>query len=954
MNQSEDNDAIASMALPGRRVVNRQVEAPSERLRGVEDPNAFARALQEWKAAATDRNRMPRYRVVQRLGQGSQGLVFSVADRDCMREVALKTLHAGARSAEDVSRFIHEAQITAQLEHPGIVPVHDLDVLPDGTIFYTMKQIEGRTLADFIGDASRPDRAAIIGARQPQAAPSVDELLHIVLRVCDAIAFAHSRGVIHRDLKPRNIMIGRYGEVLVMDWGLAKILKQAPDPVEGERQILSLRSIDNGLDSTQTLTGSAVGTPAYMSPEQARGSNVDRRSDVYSLGVILYHCLCGESPYERGRVRYTLEQAATGTWTRLEHRGVARRLPRRLLAIVHRCMALEPENRYQSVDELNADLRAFMGGRAVAAYRETMLDRVVRAAWTQRRVVLSGLVAAIICSGAWWINVAIERTSLAEQIASLRRTSAQHELMGELEEARRGLERIVDIDGDDRQALDGLQRLRLRFAKRADERLALQRKADAAALVREGERQLAQGDEAALRKAMVSFLGALGLMPHDPAIASRYQEIAKRLAAAEERARIFDQTRERAARAGQLDARADAAVVAGNIRAAIDALAAALLIEPTDARTGRHAELVARETELNRIEQVRQRQAEASGWIVSGTAALERSAIGEAREALDRARGADLEHPGLPAFSAAVESAMMAEQVRNAMILVQQAERSQVEAATLARQAEEAPAALVPGLLAQRQQLLNTALEDLQQAIATAPKAAGVRTAWVAFQLDRTKEAEAAGDFGVAQSALALARALDDGTARAAIIGTAQITVAAYGQAVIATRIEDGSTQRIEPGALTSVQNGRWRFSGPNGQVFERRLQRGEQLRLAWPSMIPAGDTWIPGGWQSSLRGRVLLPDLRYAPPELLTEVTPAQIHQVLVARGEQRGAGWRLPTTAERRLADFPYQQPELAQDEDGYWVLIAANRRQRLEVAQFAGGVMIRLVLVEAAQEP
>lgn len=547
MNQDRshpDEGSDATLAMAMATASTRRGLRPtsgSDRLHGVDDQATFARALQSWRQSATDRQHLPRYRVVQRLGEGSQGLVFSVADRDCLREVALKTLHAHQSEADDVSRFIHEAQITAQLEHPGIVPVHDLDVLPDGTLFYTMKRVEGRTLSDILGDTSRVDQPAVtpdVSATTDDQ--SISDRLQILLKVCDTVAFAHSRGVIHRDLKPRNLMVGRYGEVLVMDWGLAKVIDRGPDLLEDNAgRVRSLRSqpIEDGNDIHQTMKGAAVGTPAYMSPEQARGEIADRRSDIYSLGVVLYVCLCGESLYERGRVRYTLEQAASGHWCRLDHRAAGRHLPKRLVAIVHKCLAFDPVDRYQTVDALGVDLRAFLAGNAVNAYSDTPLDRGVRFIAQQWRglAVAAGVMLLLSGVAAVWRWQDARRGE--EQLQAFRRSSAQHELMSELEDARRDLERILDQHPDDREALDGLQRLRLAMAHRGEEQLAARKRQEAATLVRQAAKQAEVGDDASLHRAMEGYLGALGLVPGDPAIVAEYRKTVVQIAEIEERAR---------------------------------------------------------------------------------------------------------------------------------------------------------------------------------------------------------------------------------------------------------------------------------------------------------------------------------------------------------------------------------------------------------------------------------
>lgn len=914
--------------------------------RGVDDPNAFARQLQEWKLASTDRNHLPRYRVIKRLGQGSQGLVFSVADRDCLREVALKTLHAGGRSRDDISRFVHEAQITAQLEHPGIAPVHDLDVLPDGTVFYTMKKVEGRTLSDLIGDASRAEHAAIAPEAPPP--PSVDENLQILLKVCDTIAFAHSRGVIHRDLKPRNLMIGRYGEVLVMDWGLAKILDGQPDPREGEeRQVLSLRSIEDGLDIHKTMDGCAVGTPAYMSPEQARGESADRRSDIYSIGVILYLCLSGESPYERGRVRYTLEQAAAGTWTRLDHRAEGRKLPKRLVAIVHKCMALKPDDRYQSVEGLTGDLRAFLAGQAVAAYRETPLDRTVRSAVRYRRGLALTAGIAVLAFAAWGLQAWAESGHRDDVVAELRRAAAQHELMGELEDARRDLERIVDQRPDDQQALDGLQRLRQSFAKRSEDQLAIRRKQDAAGLVHEGDRRVAADDDESLRGAMEAYLGALGLVPGDPVIAARYRQTVQRIAAREERARADAQAADRAVRARALDGRAAEAEAQGDLRTAIGALEAALQLDPTDERTRHHAVLVARSADLSRVAEMRTRQAEAAGWIAEVRLALGRGDAAAARLALDRARGADGEHPELPALTEAVRSAGLAESLAAAHGLLEQAQSAIDDSRRLLGLIEEAEPPAVPALRRRRAAALVDALERLHRAESLVPGTREIRATLVGFHLERLEEAEAAGVVEDAAASLAVVRAFDDGSQRAAVAGLAAILLPDGAPTLLFTPLDQGDPQRIEPGALVSLAAGPWRIAGPSGPPIERRLRRGELFAAVWPTALPEGASFIPAG-RAVVSGKpVEVASFILGTPEPLAPLDAESAEAAVRARGERERLPWRLPTIAERRIVPVPFGAPELVRDADSYWLLIADGRRRHLATGVREPGVVVRPVI-------
>jgi eukaryotic-like serine/threonine-protein kinase len=278
--------------------------------------------------------------IAPELGRGGMGRVHPALDRNLLRHVALKRL-AGEYLDEEMYRdgFIAEAQITGQLEHPNIVPVHELSIADNGIPYFTMKLIHGMDFRKWLESPEHP----IGGERR------LEQGLDILVRVCDAIAYAHHRGVIHRDLKPDNIMVGDFGQVYVMDWGLARLLKTKP--ASGER--------------AQMAATGPVGTVTYMPPEQALGipEEMDERSDVFGLGAILYELVSGHTPY--GTPTNTNEAfflVLSGKVIALETAASGIHVPVRLNEIIMKALAPKREDRYQTVLELQHDLKEFLRG----------------------------------------------------------------------------------------------------------------------------------------------------------------------------------------------------------------------------------------------------------------------------------------------------------------------------------------------------------------------------------------------------------------------------------------------------------------------------------------------------------------------------------------------------------------------------------------------------------------
>ena len=332
------------------------------------------------------------------LGRGGMGEVRRVYDTELRRTVAMKTLKDSlAVQTPAMERFLEEAQTSAQLQHPGIIPVHDLGRLPDGTVYFTMQEIRGITLASCIGALHR----------EASDSASLHRLIDIFRQVCDAVGYAHRRGVVHRDIKPSNVMVGEDGEVLVVDWGIALLTRPEPgtDPVDTDT-------------SFSESSHSIAGTPKFMAPEQAEG-RADARSDVWSLGAVLYDILCGAAPYS-GEPLLVLAQLTNQTPIPTPASRTERKVPDVLAKIAMRALAHDREDRFPNAVELGNAVASWLEGEGRRTRSEELVEEarglVVRSDALEAEVVaLRGRAAGLLEGVAGWAPESAKQPAWALQ-----------------------------------------------------------------------------------------------------------------------------------------------------------------------------------------------------------------------------------------------------------------------------------------------------------------------------------------------------------------------------------------------------------------------------------------------------------------------------------------------------------------------------------------------------------
>jgi WD40 repeat protein/serine/threonine protein kinase len=365
-----------------------------------------------------------RFRILRPHARGGLGEVFVARDEELHRDVALKQIQGRhADNPASRSRFVLEAEITGGLEHPGIVPVYGLGSYADGRPFYAMRFIKGDSLKDAIERYHSTDGKA---KDQGERALEFRKLLGRFVDVCNAIAYAHSRGVLHRDLKPGNIMLGQYGETLVVDWGLAKAVGR-PEEATGTESTLRPPAASG---SSPTQAGDALGTPAYMSPEQAAGKldDLGPASDVYSLGATLYCLLTGKPPIHELDLATAISKVQAGDIRR--PREINPEVPRALEAICLRAMSLWPKDRYQSPRDLAEDIEHWLADERVTAYSEHWTGNLRR--WLRKHrgmavTSISALIIGVIGLGiaTMFLSQANQRERLARKVAVDREQEAE-------------------------------------------------------------------------------------------------------------------------------------------------------------------------------------------------------------------------------------------------------------------------------------------------------------------------------------------------------------------------------------------------------------------------------------------------------------------------------------------------------------------------------------------------
>jgi serine/threonine protein kinase len=385
-----------------------------------------------------------RYELGEVIGEGGMSVVRRVTDISLRRPMALKHSRDDA-SDTTVMRLVREARITAQLQHPGIAPVYELSQDADGNVFYTMSLIEGQSLGEILKAKGHGDEKTITDFPLPR-------LLTVYQRICDAIAFAHSRGVIHRDLKPDNIMVGPFGSVLVIDWGVAKVLGD-----EGEREGDTgdtTPGIGNHTadDAELTRAGALVGTPRYMAPEQVAGNpdDVDERTDIYGLGGVLYSILTGHPPVVGKDTADTLTRVVQGSIPHPDTYAPGR-VPDSLTSVAMKALALKPQGRYQSVRDLQTDIEAYQNGFATSVEAVSLWKQVKffvkrnRTASIAAGIVLTAVIAGGGVATMQWLRAERNFHALKDTAPDLITASERFVAQGDLAGAVRRAELAVSL-----------------------------------------------------------------------------------------------------------------------------------------------------------------------------------------------------------------------------------------------------------------------------------------------------------------------------------------------------------------------------------------------------------------------------------------------------------------------------------------------------------------------------
>lgn len=389
-------------------------------------------------------HRETKYELLETIGKGAMGEILLARDQSLRRKVAYKKIHKNmSNNFHVMSRFFTEAQITAQLDHPNIVPVYSLEVSSDGEIAYSMKLIKGNTLKDLMTGAKKQYKEH----GQVDEEHSLQALLEHFLKVCDAMHFSHMKGVIHRDLKPANIMIGPYNEVYVMDWGIAKVIAQSDEEINQEIvQLIQPDSDEPPMERTQM--GAIIGTPRYLSPQQAAGKNdtLDARSDQFTLGIILFELLTLKPAFYAKEQIELIKKILKVDLNSFSHYKKRNKIPGELQAIVLKATEKSPDKRYISVEALADDIRRYLRGEAIAARPDTIFQKSLRWMTRHRELTLAIFLTISI------IGSSVTIWSLYQQQISLRREQTS---LKQAQEHKQKLSQFLLAIGRKAQIIDG-------------------------------------------------------------------------------------------------------------------------------------------------------------------------------------------------------------------------------------------------------------------------------------------------------------------------------------------------------------------------------------------------------------------------------------------------------------------------------------------------------------------